>query len=127
MRERTCQAVRADGKPCGATALPNEVYCWAHSPTMASKRRAARQAGGYATARASRAQRLVPAVLKPVLGQLMRGLEEVHSGRLEAQKYSAMAAGASAIVKVFQLATLEERILHLERELGRDAHTGERY
>jgi hypothetical protein len=88
---------------------------------MASKRRAARQAGGYATGRAARAQRLVPAMLKPVLAQLMRGMEEVHRGALEPQRYSAMAAGASAIVRVFQLASLEERILTLERELRRDA------
>jgi hypothetical protein len=104
--------------------LPGEVFCWAHSPSLAAKRRAARQASGYASGRAARAQRLVPAMLKPVLAQLMRGLEEVHAGRLEAQRYSAMAAGASAIVRVFQLATLEERILTLEQELRRDAHVG---
>jgi hypothetical protein len=64
-------------------------------------------------------------MLKPVLAQLMRGMEEVHTGRLEPQRYSAMAAGASAIVKVFQLATLEERILQLERELrGNVGHAG---
>jgi hypothetical protein len=46
-REQRCTATRSDGRPCGARALPGETLCWAHSPSLADKRRAAREAGGY--------------------------------------------------------------------------------
>jgi hypothetical protein len=66
-----------------------------------------------------RAQKLVPAMIKPVLALLIGGMHQVHRGELEPQRYAAMAAGASAICRVFQLATLEERIIALERDLRR--------
>ena len=113
---QNCQATRADGRPCSARALPGEQYCWAHSPSLAAKRQQARTAGGYAKNRAARAQRLVPSQLRPVLGLLIRGLDEVHQGTLEPARYSAMAAGAGAITKLFATVDIEERLSALERK-----------
>jgi hypothetical protein len=44
--QRKCTSTRRDGSPCQARALPNEPWCWAHSPTLAGKRRQAHSTGG---------------------------------------------------------------------------------
>ena len=121
MNEGNCTATRADGRPCGARALPGETLCWAHSPRLAHKRRQAHRAGGHAKGNAARAQKLVPSMLRPGLDLLLNGMLEVYRGQLEPQRYTAMAAGASASCRLFSLAELEERLLNLERELKRDA------
>ena len=121
--ERKCTATRWDGSPCQARALPGETLCWAHSPTLAAKRRAAHSAGGQGKGSGQRAQRLVPSQLRPTLELLIRGVDEVHSGALEPARLSAMAAAASAVCKLFALAEMEERLLLLERETRRD-HAG---
>ena len=110
----TCKAVRADRSPCTTRARASG-YCWAHDPALREKRRAACRAGGQNKANAARAQRLVPSQLRPVLGLLIRGMDEVYRGTLEPTRYSAMASGAGAVCKLFALAELEERLLALER------------
>ena len=119
MQDHKCTATRADGRPCSARALPGETMCWAHSGTTAAKRRAAHAAGGYHSRRGLRAQKLVPAMIKPIVPLLIGGMHQVHRGELEPQRYTAMAAGASAVCRVFALAELEERIIALERDLRR--------
>jgi hypothetical protein len=57
----------------------------------------------------------MPLSLRPVLELLLEGIVEVHEGQLEPQKASAMAALASASVKVFTTGQLEERLEALER------------
>jgi hypothetical protein len=47
---------------------------------------------------------------------LIRGLDEVHQGALEPSRYSAMAAGAGAITKLFGTIDIEERLSALERK-----------
>jgi uncharacterized small protein (DUF1192 family) len=119
VNERTCKctATRADGRPCGARAVPGETLCWAHSPRLAQKRRQAQSAGGYAKGNAARAQKLVPTMLRPILALLVSGMKQVYEGQLEPQRYTAMAAGASALCRIFSLAELEERIATLEQDL----------
>jgi hypothetical protein len=59
--------------------------------------------------------RLMPASLRPVLAVLFDALDEVHSGKLEPPQANAMAALASAIVRVYGAGQLEERLERLEQ------------
>lgn len=122
MNQGKCSATRADGSPCSARALPNSDRCWAHDPGLASKRREAHRAGGHAKASASRAQKLMPGMLRPILSLLVGGMQQVYRGELEASRYTAMATGASAIVRLFQMAEVEERLQALEQQVQRDQH-----
>jgi hypothetical protein len=79
----------------------------------------ARQAGGHAKANTARMQRLMPATLRPVLQTLLAVLDEVHSGNLEPSRANAVAALGSAIVRVYQVGQLEERLAALEQTVGR--------
>lgn len=76
--------------------------------------RAARQAGGKAKATSARLSRLMPATLRPVLQTLLAALDETHGGDLEPPAANAMAALASAIVRVYGAGQLEERLEALE-------------
>ena len=111
-----CRGVRRDGSPCQAPphALNGAGWCWAHSPENAEARRAARAKGGQNRAIAKRVDKLVPATLRPVVGTLLAALDEVHDGTLTPAQASAMAAVAAAVVRVYGLAELEQRVEALE-------------
>lgn len=51
-------------------------------------------------------------LLDQVLGQALR---ECYDGRLEPRRLGAMAAGASALVRIVQAGELEERLRRLEQ------------
>ena len=113
-----CAARRKDGQPCTAPARAGGEYCFAHAPELAEVRRASREKGGRGKATAARAEKLVPAVLRPVLDTLLAAVGEVKDGTLTTQQAGALGALAGAIVRVYQVGTLEERLAALEAAQG---------
>src|SRR5581483_11343713 len=112
-KQPPCRAARRDGHLCTAPALASG-FCFAHDPALAERRAEARAAGGKGKSTAQRLTKLVPASLKPVLCKLMDALDEVHDGTLEPRQASAMASLAGAITRLYETASLEERIQTLE-------------
>lgn len=115
-----CAGVRKDGSPCKGQPLPTSRYCWAHDPANQERVLAARSAGGKARASARRAEKLLPGVLRPVLDKLLKALDEVHDGDLAARQGEVLASLAGAIVRVYEVGALEERLSAVE-EASRDA------
>jgi len=109
-----CQALRSDGQPCRANATLNS-RCVGHQPGVQD----ARRRGGAATSRAARANRLLPARLRPVAVLLEQALVETHDGKLSPRVASAMAAVAGALVRVVTSGEMEERVRSLEERLVR--------
>jgi hypothetical protein len=97
------------------SAQPSKSVCLFHDADRQEALMAARQAGGRAKATSARMSRLMPASLRPVLNTLLDALGEVHSDVLEPQRANAMAALASAIVRVYGAGQLEERLVALEQ------------
>ncbi|HAP89876.1 MAG TPA: hypothetical protein DCR15_09060 [Arthrobacter bacterium] len=116
-----CEGTRKDGSACKGQALPSSAFCWAHDPANQGKVAQARSAGGKARSRARRADRLLPATLRPVVAQLLDAIGETHDGTLDARQASAMASLAGALVRVYQAGTLEERVAALEAEQPKGA------
>src|SRR5947207_2388581 len=116
MDERRCLATRRDGTPCRAAATHGD-YCWAHAPGLDEARQAARAKGGQGKATAARAERLVLAILRPVLDGLVEVFGEVKAGTRDPKVATALASVASAIVKVYGAGTMEERLTDIERAL----------
>ena len=110
-----CQATRKDGQPCTVRALPGSAWCFAHDPNRAAQRDEARRKGGRGKARVARAEKLVPASLRPTLSLLFTALEETHAGELDAKQAQAMAALAGAIARLYTTAELEQRVTELEQ------------
>jgi hypothetical protein len=61
-----------------------------------------------------RVSKLLPVSLKPTLAALFTALDEVHTGNLEPQRATAMAALAGAIARLYTTASLEERLERIE-------------
>jgi hypothetical protein len=108
-----CRGVRRDGQSCRAPGLL-DGWCFAHHPERAADRQASREKGGRGKATAARAEKLVPTVLRPVLDTLLAAVGEVKDGTLTTQQAGALSSLAGAIVKVYQVGTLEERLTALE-------------
>jgi hypothetical protein len=110
-----CAGTRKDGAACRAAALPGRAYCLAHDPARQAALRASRERGGRGKAAAARAQKLVPATLRPVLDGLLDVFDEVKAGTLDPKVGTALGSIASAIVKVYSVGALEERLQALEQ------------
>lgn len=85
-----------------------------HDPARQAEVAAARVRGGRHKATVARVEKLVPAVLRPVPNSLLAALPEVRDGTLTTQQAGALASLAAAIVKVYAVGTLEERVAALE-------------
>ncbi len=89
-------------------------HCFAHDPAKAAQRDEARRKGGQGRATRARLDRLVPATLRPMIGELLDAMQEVHTGTLDPERASAMAALAGAITRAYGVGVLEERVQALE-------------
>lgn len=93
---RRCGAIKADGERCGRIVGASQVYCYAHDPVHADKRKRD----------AAKAGRSTPNVeLKEIKASIKELTERVLSGEVE--------TGPSAIAN--QLMNTRLRIIELER------------
>lgn len=108
-----CPVLTRTGQPCqgrpGASG-----YCVGHDPAAAEWR----AKGGKQTSNAARALKLIPSRLRPIADQLTAALDEVHTGALKPQQATAMAAVASALVRVVTSGEMEQRLRDLEANLA---------
>jgi hypothetical protein len=70
-----------------------------------------------------RASKIMPVQLRPLLSALVAAMRDTRDGRLDPRRASAMAVLAGAIVRLFQLVEIEQRLEALEQGLRRD-HAG---
>ena len=117
--KQPCTGMRRDGRPCTAMVLGDGAYCFAHDPTRAAERHAARRRGGQHRANLVRLRGLVPPRLISVYDRLESALGEVHDGTLQPGQAAAMAGLARAMVAVLQAGELEERLRALEGRAAR--------
>ncbi len=97
----TCPAPTKTGKPCHGR--PGESgYCFAHDPATKDKREAARVKGGENSSHAARLEKLLPSRLRPTFDRLEAAMKEVHEGRLDPRRVTAMASVAGAMVKIIK-------------------------
>ncbi len=112
-----CTATRADGTPCKGRALPDRVFCWAHDPNQQAKADDARRRGGEARSNAARAAKNLPRELRGLAAKLIDAIDEVHEGKLDHKRLTAMAAGASAVVKLYEVGELAVEVQELRTSL----------
>ncbi len=113
-KQAQCAGTRKDGMRCTARVMGAGEHCFAHDPAKAAQRDQARRKGGAGRAIRHRLDHLVPATLRPMIGDLLDALGEVHAGTLDPKRASAMAALAGAITRAYGVGILEERLQALE-------------
>lgn len=114
----TCKHIRLDGSGCQSRIVMPSGYCHVHDPERRATLRDVSAKGGRGKSRSARAGKLVPAVLRPVLDQLLEAMPAIADGSLDPRQASAMASVAGAITRVYQAGTLEERLQALEAQQG---------
>ncbi len=112
-----CTATRRNGEPCRAQALPERRLCWAHDPQMREKADEARRKGGLHKSSTVRAAKHVPPDMKALARRLMESIDEVHRGELMPDAARAMASLAGAVVRVYEVGEVGQRIEELEARL----------
>jgi hypothetical protein len=111
---KTCEATRADHRPCTTHVVGDGRFCFAHSPELVAKRDAARRRGGANRATRVRLAKLMPLHLIPVFETLRGVLDDVVADRIEPKNAAAAASVARAMVTVLQHGEVEERLRKLE-------------
>ncbi len=96
-----CSAPTKTGKPCRGRPAESG-YCFAHDPATKDKREAARVKGGENSSHAARLEKLLPSRLRPTFDRLETAIKEVHEGRLDPRRATAMASVAGAMVKIIK-------------------------
>lgn len=109
-----CSATCQDGRPCSAIAADENGLCIFHSPNWIENRRI----GGLNSSRMARLEKRLSPRLKPLLDLLERAITETHEGKLPASRASAIAALATAYIKVTDAAVMESRMQQLEEKFS---------
>jgi hypothetical protein len=120
---RRCQAVRRTGGMCGNPVLVDGSFCFAHSPTTATRRAEASRRGGQNKATVARAFRRMPPPLQAAFARLLAALDDVLDGALDPRSAQAAAAVAGALVRLYEQGELVRRVEALEQQLQLDVTT----
>lgn len=113
----TCQTTRKDGRPCQAWALTGSSFCWAHDPTLAAERRAARSLGGrvrHGRTVATTTGAVQLGSVADVVGVLQRTLVDLFRLENSISRARAVAYCASVAVRALEVSELEQRVQRLE-------------
>lgn len=111
--KRRCAAMTRAGAPCRGWALPERDYCVFHSAEAVEGRRS----GGAASSNVQRGLKRLPPSLREVMEHVALGVEQVHEGALKPAQLSAMAAGATALIKLVEAAVLAPEIEALRAQV----------
>ncbi len=114
---RLCTATKADGTACGSFAIPTYGTCFYHTPELQEKAAANRIKGGTNHGNSSRAQRLIPGVLKDTQDLLVKALKAVHDGTMDPKIGTAMATISNALVRIHEVGELATRLADVEARL----------
>ena len=117
-----CNATRRDGSRCKSPVVLPSGVCPMHDPERQRQVAGMRADGGKARGRARRFDRLMPATLRPTLALVLTAIDEVYEGTLPPAPAQAMSALAGAVVRLYEVAELEQRLDALEHQAeGRTA------
>lgn len=109
-----CERETKAGNRCRGRALPGCDYCAMHSPQSVE----GRKLGGERHSTIERAAKRLPPDMRQLVDMLAQGVEDVRDGALKPAQLTAMAAGASAAVKVLELALLSAEIETLRGQVA---------
>ena len=114
---RQCTAIRANGQRCKAQVLTEGDLCFIHNPANQDRIDEARRKGGKGKGTAARVGKSLPRELRNLANKLIDAIDEVHEGKLDHKRLTAMAAGARAVVKLYEVGELAVEVQELKASL----------
>ncbi len=112
-----CTAIRSNGERCKGQPLAGGERCFIHDPDTQERVDEARRLGGKNKSTAARAAKNLPRELRGLAAKLIDAIDEVHEGKLDHKRLTAMAAGASAVVKLYEVGELAVEVQELRASL----------
>jgi len=115
-----CEAVKANGEPCGAFAVRGSRFCFAHCPERAQERRAAQSRGGRARHRRvlQDGDRVHLETVADVVAVLESALGELVTLEPSVAKSRAVGYLCGQAVRALELSDIEARVAALEAAQG---------
>lgn len=114
-----CEAVKRNGRVCGAHALRGEQYCYMHSPTRAGERAAARRRGGQARGSHAGSTESLPERMRSIEDALLLldyTRDEIIALDNGVQRNRALIALAGEVIRAIELSEFEQRLSALEEK-----------
>lgn len=123
----TCAAVTRAGEPCSMPPLLGRDRCFAHSPSVAVERAAARKRGGAVHA-AENAAGEVPSLrtAADVRREAELGLRDVKLLANSARKATALVSVLSLALRILEVGEFEVRLADVERQISGGQNVGTR-
>lgn len=112
-----CEAVKVNGRMCGAHALKGSQYCFMHDPSRAAERQDARKRGGYRRGAHSGDVSSLPLHIRAVsdvltlLDYIAREVLALDNGVPRARVLIAL---ASEYIHAIEVGDIEQRLQNLE-------------
>jgi len=118
MGGQRCAHAHPSGKSCGGFAVAGSRFCFAHDPTQAAKRDAARRRGGQAGRVVTLAESSIPVrSLGDVLALVEATINDVRAGRVDVRVANAVGYLANVAMKAIEQSDLEAHLEALESVL----------
>lgn len=116
-----CRFKKSNGNRCGANAMQEGNLCFTHNPVMKEAKKAATSKGGSASRRNHRPVGAIEInTNKDVVVLLAQTINEVRQGTIEVRVANCIFYGSGQLIKAFEVADLEERVVHLEERAAKD-------
>ena len=122
MTAKKCQALTQNGTPCQAYAGAGSDHCFHHDPARAAERRQARCKGGRArhgrqVGPVGQAEPVALDSMADVTTLLRQTINDTLKLENSLQRARTLGYLAGLFLKAFDMATLEQRVMALERAL----------
>ncbi len=111
---RRCMGTSKTGARCTGPAT-STGYCIAHDP----RRHEWNIIGGQHSRKGERLAKLLPSSMRPIIDLLNKAAQEVYDGRLDPRQATALASLASALVRVYTVGEMEDRMRQVEAKVNK--------
>ena len=120
--EQQCKATAKSGERCQGAALPEDSFCWWHSPDKAEERADARSKGGYARhgrkiGETSDGEKVLIRSAADVIPILERAVNDLLCLENSISRARTLGYLAGVVVKAYEVTDLSERLAALEEAL----------
>jgi hypothetical protein len=113
----SCKAMKPDGKPCQAAALPGSGFCFFHDPAKAKERRAARSFGGSQNRMKTLANNEPDVKIEDcrgVVSLISETINQVRRGQIDPRIANAIGYLSTVLLKAVETGEMEGRLIELE-------------
>lgn len=114
-----CVAETKAGKPCTAQQMQGTTYCYRHNPDIPEADKIeASIAGGKRKAVLANADPVTLRNVESIVSLIESNINDVRTGVIDPKISNAVVQNVNALLKVYELAIVDQRVRKLEEQVG---------